>query len=178
MEKDNLRRNTHRGRDLPPVYAVPTRMDTVLDLVNVFLMLMMWMACFRLYQIAPDIIPIHFNAKGQADGWGGKDMLFAIAIIGTVIGLFLLLSTRFSSHFYNYMVAVNKENIYVQHQLATRMNRILAIDLILLLISLLFIMTYSGLEESCRIYWIVFFSLLTSLFIIGLVFLIMAFQRR
>ncbi len=47
-----------------------------------------------LYPSLPDTIPIHFNAKGEADGWGSKESIFlAPAILGLVsIFVYTLLS--------------------------------------------------------------------------------------
>ena len=41
-----------------------------------------------LYPSLPEIIPIHFNIKGEADGFGGKDSIYLGPIILGVASLF------------------------------------------------------------------------------------------
>ncbi len=41
-----------------------------------------------LYPELPEIIPIHFNIKGEADGWGGRDSIFLGPGIIAFAGLF------------------------------------------------------------------------------------------
>ena len=43
----------------------------------------------------PEQIPIHFNAKGEIDGWGGRGTLLIMPIIGLVMDAVLALSFRF-----------------------------------------------------------------------------------
>jgi uncharacterized membrane protein len=40
------------------------------------------------YPSLPDTIPIHFNIKGEADGFGGKDSIFLVPGIMAATGLF------------------------------------------------------------------------------------------
>jgi len=41
-----------------------------------------------LYPTLPETIPIHFNIKGEADGWGSRDSLFLGPAIIAFAGLF------------------------------------------------------------------------------------------
>ena len=41
-----------------------------------------------LYPELPETIPIHFNIKGEADGWGGRDSIFLGPSIMAIAGLF------------------------------------------------------------------------------------------
>ena len=43
------------------------------------------------YPSLPDTIPIHFNIKGEADAYGGKDSIFLGPGIMAVVGLFVFL---------------------------------------------------------------------------------------
>jgi len=47
----------------------------------------------------PARIPTHFNAAGQADGWGTPGMLWLIPIVGSVIYLLMTLVARFPGAF-------------------------------------------------------------------------------
>ena len=41
-----------------------------------------------IYPSLPDTIPTHFNIKGEADGWGGRDSIFLVPFILGLTGLF------------------------------------------------------------------------------------------
>jgi len=57
----------------------------------------------------PDRIPIHFNAAGQADGWGSPAMLLVFPAIAVVIYLLMSLVSRFPAAF-NFPVRVTALN--------------------------------------------------------------------
>ena len=55
------------------------------------LLLTYWAACFAWYPKLPDRYPIHFNARGQPDGWSqGPFGWFLLPAIGTMTLLLLL----------------------------------------------------------------------------------------
>lgn len=55
------------------------------------LLLTYWAACFVWYPTLPDRYPIHFNARGQPDGWSeGPFGWFLLPAIGTATLLLLL----------------------------------------------------------------------------------------
>jgi hypothetical protein len=57
----------------------------------------------------PDRIPTHFNAAGQADGWGSPLMLLVFPAMAVVIYLLMSLVARFPSAF-NFPVRVTPLN--------------------------------------------------------------------
>ena len=62
-----------------------------------------------MYQDLPKRVPIHFNMKGEVDGWGNKATLFAIPL--TIIPAFaVLFFLSRVPHTFNYSVKVTEEN--------------------------------------------------------------------
>ncbi|WP_100010370.1 DUF1648 domain-containing protein [Lentibacillus sediminis] len=57
----------------------------------------------------PDEIPIHFNAAGEADNWGGKGAIFMLPLISLPMSLILFFLGR-APHIHNYPFKVTEEN--------------------------------------------------------------------
>ncbi len=65
----------------------------------------------------PNRVPIHFNALGEADNWGGKASLLALPIVGMIIWSGLSILERYP-HVYNYVVKITKGNATLQYRSA------------------------------------------------------------
>ena len=65
----------------------------------------------------PDTVPIHFNIKGEADGWGSKYTLIILPIIA--VGFYAFLTMMESKpHFFNFPVKITEQNAQQQFDLA------------------------------------------------------------
>ncbi len=81
-----------------------------------------WM--IRFYSSWPEIVPIHFNASGKADGYGPKATLFILPVV--MIGLTTLLQwLSRKPYLYNYPIEITPENAIREYSLASKMIRIL-----------------------------------------------------
>ncbi len=56
-----------------------TPVDKTAEIVGWVIMVVVWVITMTNYQNLPDIIPIHYNATGQAEGFGGKITIFILA---------------------------------------------------------------------------------------------------
>jgi hypothetical protein len=65
----------------------------------------------------PARIPIHFNAAGEVDGWGGRGWLLALPAIAAATLVPLLFLQRFP-HAYNYPWPITPDNAPRQYRLA------------------------------------------------------------
>ena len=79
----------------------------------------------------PDRIPTHFNAAGQADGWGPPAMLLVFPVMATAIYLLMTLVSRFPAAF-NYPVRVTIQNREQLQNLALGMIAWLKAELVIL----------------------------------------------
>ena len=76
------------------------------------------------YNDLPEIIPTHFDAFGEADGYGGKWTILLLSFIGLALyGLLTFVNSR-PQHM-NFPVRITPENAKRQYRLATRLIRIL-----------------------------------------------------
>nr|WP_321236051.1 DUF1648 domain-containing protein [uncultured Psychroserpens sp.] len=107
-----------------PKIDVPLQpIDIILDLISITLLILMLVYVTMSYSELPDIIPSHFNGKGEVDGHSEKIMLWLLPALGTVmfIGLFIL--NRYP-HIHNYMVNITEDNALKNYRFSTRIVRI------------------------------------------------------
>ena len=105
--------------------------DKILEIVGWVSVFGIWALTLTNYSILPEIIPIHFNGAGKADGFGNKTHIFVLPIISTL--LFIGLTTlNKHPHIFNYPSQITKENAVHQYTNATRMMRVLKLVIVLL----------------------------------------------
>lgn len=85
----------------------------------------------------PQTIPTHFNAKGEADGWGSKSMILLLPAISVVMIPLMLLIRRYP-WLSNVPWKINEENALQQYGLIVRLLSILACVVSLLFLILLY----------------------------------------
>lgn len=109
--------------------------DIVIEAISWFAVGLLWILIIYFFNVLPNTIPIHFNAIGKVDGYGDKNELFHLPIIGTVIFFGITILNKFP-HIFNYLVEITPENALTQYQSATRMLRILKFVVILIFITI------------------------------------------
>ncbi len=68
----------------------------------------------------PERIPIHFNAKGEADGFGSKNTIWFLPVLTAVMAAILNFVSTIP-HIYNYPSKITEENAPRQYAIASRM---------------------------------------------------------
>ncbi len=76
------------------------------------------------YSELPDVIPIHFNWKGEADGYAPKAFLWLLPTISTFTCGLMVILARYP-HTFNYPVKITEQNADAHYRLAARMMRLL-----------------------------------------------------
>ena len=97
--------------------------DIIIDCVSIALLFFMWFYVFNEYSSLPDTVASHFNAKGEADSFSNKSIIFIIPSIATFIYLLLFIVNKFP-HLHNYMVNITSENAYKNYKFSTKMLRV------------------------------------------------------
>lgn len=102
------------------------------------------------YSNIQDRIPIHFNLRGEADGFGGKSTLWFLIIL--LFGLHLMMTTisRYP-HTFNYIVKITKDNAIKQYNTAINMMLELNLCIVLFLSYGIYSVIKSSLSESSHI---------------------------
>ena len=104
-----------------PKIQIPRRpTDELVKWISLIAIISIWILTITNYSGLPEVIPIHFGPDGSPDGYGSKNWIWLMPIIGTIIalGLGYLLGRP---HTYNYPVKITAQNAERQYTLATRM---------------------------------------------------------
>ena len=119
------------NRNRPKLKVKSTAADQVLEIFSWLVLLFLWGSAIYFYSSLPQIIPIHFNASGQANGFSNKSTLFLLPVIGTFLFAGLTVLNKYP-HVFNYPTDITPENALRQYTNATQMIR--CIKLIVLII--------------------------------------------
>lgn len=105
--------------------------DKVMEVLGWASLFMLWALVLLKYSSLPAIIPIHFNAIGDVDRYGKKEIIFLLPIMGTVLYMGLTALTKYP-HLYNYSSSFTTENARYHYTNATRLIRFLKLVVVLL----------------------------------------------
>ena len=79
-------------------------------------------------ELADTAIPIHFDIRGTADGWGGRSYLLILPIVAAVLFTGLSISEKYYKKF-NYPVKVSDHNRNTLYRLGVRMMRHIKLEI-------------------------------------------------
>ena len=113
----------------PKIKLIPTSVDKLVDLLGWIILLALWALTITHYSTLPDTIPTHFNAAGEADGFGSKASIIGLPFIATLLFIGLTVLNRYP-HIFNYPSPVTQDNALRLYTLATRMLRYLKLILV------------------------------------------------
>ena len=105
--------------------------DKILEVLGWISVVGIWALTLTNYSILPEIIPIHFNGAGKADGFGNKTQIFVLPIISTLLFIGLTTLNKYP-YMFNYPSQITKENAVHQYTNATRMMRVLKLVIVVL----------------------------------------------
>ena len=114
----------------PKIKLIPTTADKLVDILGWIILLALWALTITNYSSLPDTIPTHFNAAGEADGFGSKVTILSLPVIATLLFIGLTVLNRYP-HSFNYPTAITQDNALRLYTLATRMLRYLKLVLVL-----------------------------------------------
>lgn len=104
-----------------PIIPIPrTKLEWLLDGLSLLALALPTIYLFMVWGELPAKVPIHFNAAGEADGWGGKGTSLILPIIGLLMFLGMSLLRKIPHHF-NYPVTLTKENAAQKYRLSIQM---------------------------------------------------------
>lgn len=119
--------------DNPKIKIELTTADKITEVAGYIALGLLWAIAIYIYNNTPDVVPVHFNLKGEADGYGDRKTVFFPAILCT---FFMLIFTELNKRpeMMNLPVEITPQNAKRQYTLATRMMRWLKIILIVIFI--------------------------------------------
>lgn len=118
------------GRQRPRIKPALTVTDRALEVAGWGLVAAVWLMTLATYSDLPETIATHFNAAGEADGFGSKQSILMLPTLATVFFVGLTILNRFP-HIFNYMTRITEENALRQYTIVTRMLRYVKLFLVL-----------------------------------------------
>lgn len=131
-----------------PKINLPTDgFDRAIQLIGGVLLILLIIHPLYHFMALPDSIPVHFNASGEPDRFGSKYTIWFMPILGIVLYIGLSIVTRYP-HTYNYVVRITEENAKRQYFLATKLMRILNLQVVLIFFYINYGMIQTALGQS------------------------------
>ncbi|MFZ4549773.1 MAG: DUF1648 domain-containing protein, partial [Bacteroidales bacterium] len=119
----------------PKLKPIPTKIDLILEIVAFLFFLAIWFLPIAVYQNLPDIIPTHYNLKGEIDDWGSKNTIFILPAIGLILYIGITVLNKYPNIF-NYPSKITEENALQQYSKATRWMRIIKLIIVVLFLAI------------------------------------------
>lgn len=109
--------------------------NRIIDILGVILTLFLVVIIFMHWKDAPDIIPIHYNIRGEIDGYGSRNIILYILPIALIIYMVMSILGRYPQ-IYNYAVKITPKNKQNQYNMASTFMRVINIEVMLIFVSM------------------------------------------
>lgn len=103
------------------------KINKCLDIIGLILAVALVIMTFIYWGKAPDIIPTHYNFKGEVDAYGSKNTIFILLPIALMSYIGIAILSKFPQ-VYNYPVEINPRNKEKQYLMASIFIRIVNIE--------------------------------------------------
>lgn len=126
--------------DKPVIKIQLTTQDKIAEVSGYILLAALWCLVVYFYNNSPDVVPIHFNLAGEADGYGTRKTMFITPVLCTFL-FFMLTEVAKHPEMFNYPVTITPQNAKKQYTIATCLLRSLKI-IVILIFGLIDVHTY------------------------------------
>lgn len=109
------------------------KVNIALDIISIILISILIVGSIIIWPKLPPQIPNHVDSMGNVKDYVTRNFIFFPATIGSMIGIGILILSRYPK-IYNYVVPITDDNKEIQYSIATRMMRIVNIEMILIFI--------------------------------------------
>ncbi len=109
------------------------KVNKCLDIIGVVLVVALIVITFIYWIKATDIVPIHFNFKGEIDAYGSKNTLFILLPIAIIIYIGLAILSKYPE-VCNYCIEINDKNKDIQYSMASTFIRIINVEILTLVL--------------------------------------------
>jgi uncharacterized membrane protein len=108
----------------PKIKISRTTTDWLIDFVAFAFLVILIVIPVINYGTLPETVPVHFNASGQPDDYGGRNSLWLLPAVGLFMYVLMTVIEQFPQ-IYNYPVEITEENAESQYRNAIRLIRVL-----------------------------------------------------
>ncbi|MDO5780725.1 MAG: DUF1648 domain-containing protein [Clostridium sp.] len=105
------------------------KINKYLDIIGVVLVVALIVITCIYWIKVPDIVPIHFNFKGEIDSYGSKNTLFILLPIAIIIYIGLAILSKYPE-VCNYCIEINDKNKEKQYSMASTFIRIINVEML------------------------------------------------
>lgn len=162
---------------LPPFRPELTSTDRLLEMMALLIIAALWLMVVFSYQILPETIPIHFNIKGEVDGYGSRLTLIIIPLFATLLIPGMLWLSRYP-HIFNYPTKITPENKTAQYRLAARFIRIMAVGLGVVFLHIVWMIIHSAETRQDTSSWLIILPILAISFFPLFIYLVMSSKLK
>lgn len=131
----------------PKINLELTSTDRIIEIAGWLAMAFIWIITLFHFRNLPEIIPSHFNAAGEADGFGPRASIFILPVTGSLVFIGLTILNRFP-HVFNYPVKITPENAAKQYTMATRMIRFLKLSILVIFSIVVYMSSYAAIHQT------------------------------
>ena len=117
-------------KNQPVLHLPKTGVEKMLDIVSILLIIINLVYLVSVWNTLPEQVPIHFNAKGEVDGWGGRAVIWLLPIISFFLWFGMTIMERVP-HLFNYPIEITEKNAVFQYTNARMMSMFLKVEIIL-----------------------------------------------
>ena len=108
------------------------KINKCLDIIGIILVISLIVVTFAYWGKAPDIVPTHFNFKGEIDAYGSKNSLFILLPIAIIIYIGLAILSKYPQ-VCNYCIEITPKNKEKQYSMASTFIRIINVEMLFIL---------------------------------------------
>ncbi len=122
---------TYKMSERPKIKLALSTTDKLIEIIGWLSVIGIWVSTVANYSALPEKIPIHYNAAGEADGFGGKVTILTLPLIATILFVSMSVLNKYPEIF-NYPTTITEENARTQYNSATRLIRVIKAIIVLI----------------------------------------------
>ncbi|WP_243281404.1 DUF1648 domain-containing protein [Clostridium sp. D53t1_180928_C8] len=104
-----------------------SKINKCLDIIGMVWVIILVVMTFIYWEKAPEVVPTHYNFKGEIDAYGSKNTLFILLPIAVIIYIGIAILAKFPN-IYNYPVEINSRNKEKQYLMASTFIRVINVE--------------------------------------------------
>ena len=113
-------------------YRKKTTYDKILEVIAISALVWAFYPLLFYYNIDSDaLLPTHFNLAGEADGWGGRSILWIIPPIALLFYIRLSVLQKFPK-IYNYPCKITEQNADYLYKMGEQLIRHIKVSVVLM----------------------------------------------
>ncbi|MHC1705427.1 MAG: DUF1648 domain-containing protein [Tenuifilaceae bacterium] len=155
----------------PKIHIELKPVDIIIEVIGLIaLLLLIFLPIFHFSELPPKI-PTHFNALGQPDSYGSRNIILLLPLLGILLYSGLTILNRFP-HIFNYPVPISNNNAERLYIIGTRTIRFLKTIIVILFLFITYQSIYISLGKAkdLGLYFLPIFTSLISIVVFIMIY--------